>query len=114
MRLRNAVLAASAALALAVSLPASAMAASGEFRYSYLDSDGYEQPGMLFYPPSGECIDLPGAESDDLAPAYAPKNGTRSTATVFLAADCVGDVYFTLRPGGSASDRLKVRSVVFS
>jgi hypothetical protein len=90
------------------------MAAAGEFRYTYQDADGYEQPGLLFYPPSGECINLPGAGSDELAPAYTPKNGTRSTATVFPDADCAGGVSSTLRPGGGASGRLLVRSVVFS
>ncbi|MER5641265.1 hypothetical protein ABT095_30510 [Kitasatospora sp. NPDC002227] len=114
MRLRNAVLAAAAAVALAVALPSSAMAATGEFRYTYADADGYEHPGLLFYPPSGECINLPGAESDDQEPAYAPKNGTRSTATVFLDADCAGETYFVLRPGGGASERLLMHSVVFS
>ncbi|MFF7098156.1 hypothetical protein ACFY9A_38115 [Streptomyces rubradiris] len=44
----------------------------------------------------------------------APKNLTDSTATVFLDADCEGDTYYTLRPGAGASDRLLLRSVVFS
>lgn len=114
MRLRNAAVAAASALALALALPGSAMAATGEFRYTYTDSDGYQEPGLLFFPPSGECINVPGADSDDVDPAYAPKNGTRSTATVFLQADCNGDTYFSLKPGGGAGERLKFRSVVFS
>ncbi|AUG82082.1 hypothetical protein CFP65_7505 [Kitasatospora sp. MMS16-BH015] len=113
MRLRNAAVAAFAAIALAVSLPGSAMAAVGEFRYSYADADGYEHPGLLFYPPSGECLNLPGADSDELDAAYAPKNGTRSIAQVYLGADCQGPS-FLLRPGGGATERLQVRSVVFS
>lgn len=47
-------------------------------------------------------------------PAHTPKNYTSSVATVFAGPNCTGD-YFSLRPnGGHASDRLKVRSVVFA
>ncbi|MET7615452.1 hypothetical protein [Streptomyces sp. NPDC005408] len=51
---------------------------------------------------------------DEVPPAQAPKNRTDATATVFLDAYCDGGVYYTLRPGGGAGDRLKLRSVVFS
>ncbi|WP_406394959.1 hypothetical protein [Streptomyces sp. NBC_00887] len=114
MRLRHTVAAALGALTLVVTLPTAASAATGQFRYTYETDEGYEAVGFLNDPPSGECINLPGADSDALPPAYAPKNLTDATATVFLTADCEGDVYYTLRPGGGASDRLKVRSVVFA
>ncbi|MFJ8884935.1 hypothetical protein ACIRJR_16210 [Streptomyces sp. NPDC102402] len=114
MRLRHHAVAALGALALVVTLPTSASAAEGQFRYTYETDEGYEAVGFLNDPPGGECISLPGADSDALPPAYAPKNLTDATATVFLGADCEGDVYYTLRPGGGASERLKVRSVVFS
>ncbi|MET7367984.1 hypothetical protein ABZS61_19430 [Streptomyces sp. NPDC005566] len=114
MRLRHTVAAALGALTLVVTLPTAASAASGQFRYTYETEEGYEAVGFLNDPPSGACVNLPGADSDALPPAYAPKNITDASATVFLSADCEGDVYYTLRPGGGASDRLKVRSVVFS
>ncbi|KMS66776.1 hypothetical protein ACZ91_67850 [Streptomyces regensis] len=44
----------------------------------------------------------------------APKNRTDATATAFLNTDCQGDTYYTLPPGTGASDRLLLRSVVFS
>ncbi|WP_405390603.1 hypothetical protein OG596_23745 [Streptomyces sp. NBC_01102] len=114
MRLRHTVVAALGALALVGTLPTAASAASGQFRYTYGTDEGYEAVGFLSDPPSGVCVNLPGAGSDELPPAYAPKNLTDASATVFLSADCEGDIYYTLRPGGGASDRLKVRSVVFS
>ncbi|MEV7107624.1 hypothetical protein [Streptomyces atroolivaceus] len=114
MRLRHHAVAALGALALVVTLPTSASAATGQFRYTYETGEGYEAVGFLNNPRSGQCINLPGAGSDELPPAYAPKNVTDATATVFLNADCDGDVYYTLRPGGGASERLKLRSVVFS
>ncbi|NRQ31199.1 hypothetical protein HII36_05030 [Nonomuraea sp. NN258] len=113
MRFRSALTAAGAvALALAVTLPAAA--ATGQFRYTYRTWHGSEVIGFLTDPLSGKCIDLPMAGANGGDAAYAPKNLTKSTATVFLNADCTGDVYYTLRPGGGASNRLLVRSVVFS
>ncbi|MFJ8767013.1 hypothetical protein [Streptomyces clavifer] len=114
MRLRHHVAAALGALTLVVTLPNAASAATGQFRYTYETSEGYEAVGFLNNPRSGECVSLSGAGLDALPPAYAPKNLTNATATVFLAADCEGDVFYTLRPGGGASERLEVRSVVFS
>ncbi|MER5352488.1 hypothetical protein ABT093_19425 [Kitasatospora sp. NPDC002551] len=108
MRLRNAVLAVTSAIALVLAVPVSANAADGEFRYKY----GADFAGALVDPRSGTCIDLPEAGEDE--PAYAPSNQTRSTATAFLDSGCAGDTYFVLRPGGRAGDRLLVRSVVFS
>jgi len=113
MRLRNTVAAAVAAFALVLSAPGPALAADGEFRYTYLGEDGVARVGLLTDPESRQCVNLPEAESDEPAPAYAPKNRTTATATVFTDVDCDGD-YYSLRPGGSASDRLKLRSVVFS
>ncbi len=102
------------ALALAVALPASsAGAATGPFSYVYDDGTG-PRMGLLADPPSWECITLPEVADEAVPPAHTPRNYTASTATVFAGADCTGD-YFNLRPnGGHASERLKVRSVVFS
>ncbi|MGK4579330.1 hypothetical protein [Kitasatospora sp. HPMI-4] len=115
MRLRNAATAAAAALMLVLTVPASASAAQGEFTYRYIGPDGSSQVGRLIDPPSRECIDLPEvADRSSSEPADTPRNHTASTATVFEDADCKGD-FFSLRPfTGHASDRLKLRSVVFS
>ncbi|WP_407287321.1 hypothetical protein [Streptomyces sp. BP-8] len=103
------------ALALALSLPASsAGAATGTFTYVYEDLGGGPHLGVLPDPPSRECITLPEVAPEFVPPAHSPRNDTGSTATVFTGAHCDGD-HFTLRPnGGHASERLKLRSVVFS
>lgn len=107
-------LAAAGALMLVLAVPGSAWAATGQFRYSYQTADGYDAVGFINNPPSRTCIDIQGAGSDGTSAAYAPKNLTDATATVFLERGCAGDVYYSLRPGAGASDRLLVRSVVFS
>ncbi|WP_046509277.1 hypothetical protein [Streptomyces odonnellii] len=113
MRLRHTLAAAAGALALLVSVPGSASAAEGEFGYLFTGMDGRPTKGMLVNPPSGQCVTLPEAAGEYVPPAHSPRNGASSYATVFKDADCKGD-YYTLRPGGSASSRLKLRSVVFS
>ncbi|MYW15650.1 hypothetical protein [Streptomyces sp. SID161] len=95
-------------------MPGSATAATGQFRYTYTTAEGYEAVGFLNDPPSGECIDLVGPGSAPGSVSRAPRNHTDATATVFLGSDCEGDTYYTLLPGRGASERLLVRSVVFS
>ncbi|MEU4579498.1 MULTISPECIES: hypothetical protein [Nonomuraea] len=114
MRSHSALAAAAGALMLVLAVPGSAWAATGQFRYSYQTADGYDAVGFINNPPSRTCIDIQGAGSDGTSAAYAPKNLTDATATVFLERGCAGDVYYSLRPGAGASDRLLVRSVVFS
>ncbi|MEW2488209.1 hypothetical protein [Streptomyces sp. NPDC048411] len=115
MRLRTTVAAALGALALVVTLPTSADAASGDFLYRFTGLDGTPQYAGLIDPASRECITLPEvADPGSSNPADSPWNFTDSTATVFTDPDCEG-AFFTLRPfGGHASKRLKLRSVVFS
>jgi hypothetical protein len=115
MRLRSAILASvTAAFALVLSLPTSSTATQGVFRYTYETEHGFENYGWLVDPPSRTCIDLPEVSDPFTAPAHTPRNQTASTATVFTEPGCTGD-YFTLRPvTGGASERLKLRSVVFS
>ncbi|WP_299535886.1 hypothetical protein [uncultured Streptomyces sp.] len=113
MSLRHHAAAALSAFALIVALPHSASAATGQFRYSYETEEGYEAVGFLNSPRSGQCITLPAVDSDDVPPAHTPRNLTDAPVTVFLDADCEGEVSFTLRPGGGASERLKLRSVFF-
>jgi hypothetical protein len=114
MRLQSAVAAAAGALMLVLAVPGSASAATGQFRYSYETAEGYEAVGFMNDPASGRCINVQGAGSDGGSAAYAPRNLTDATATVFLRADCEGDAFYSLRPGAGASERLLVRSVVFS
>ncbi|GGJ78593.1 hypothetical protein GCM10011583_07720 [Streptomyces camponoticapitis] len=114
MRLRTSVAAAVGALALVIALPASAGAAQGDFTYQHYTETGISQTSALVDPQSRECITLPEVQDETTAPAHSPRNNTDATATVFAGADCEGP-YFTLRPnGGHASERLLVRSVVFS
>lgn len=114
MRLRTSVAATVGALALVITLPTSAGAAEGDFTYQHYDQAGIAQTSGLMDPQSRECITLPEVEDARSAPAHSPRNNTNATATVFADADCEG-AHFSLRPnGGHASERLKVRSVVFS
>ncbi|MFK0254376.1 hypothetical protein [Streptomyces sp. NPDC090445] len=115
MRLRNAAAAAFGALTLVLTIPTSAVAATGEFTYVYSGLDGRPQVGILENPVSRECFTLPEvADPGSSSPAHSPRNRTNSTATVFTEPDCEGD-RFTLRPfTGYGSERLKLRSVVFS
>ncbi|WP_280698387.1 hypothetical protein [Kitasatospora sp. GP82] len=114
MRLRNAAAAVTAAIALVLTMPTSASAATGEFTYRWNGPTGTVHHGKLIDPASRECINIPEVEDPAIQPAHTPWNFTDSTVTVFTDVDCDGD-YFSLRPnGGHASDRLKFRSVVFS
>lgn len=114
MRLRTSVAATVGALALVVTLPASAGAAQGQFTYQHVNRVGAAETSGLMNPQSRECITLPEVDHARTAPAHSPRNDTNATATVFAGVDCEGP-HFSLRPnGGHASERLKVRSVVFS
>ncbi|MFE9259205.1 hypothetical protein [Streptomyces sp. NPDC006879] len=114
MRLRNTVAAALGALLLSAALPASpAAAANGEFLYTYVGLNGLNLRGTLPNPDSNVCINIPETDDDNL-PAFAPRNFTDSSATVFLDADCNGDVFYVMPPGKRLGDRLRLRSVVFS
>ncbi|MFF8694826.1 hypothetical protein ACF08W_21730 [Streptomyces sp. NPDC015144] len=62
--------------------------------------------------PADPAADLHGPASEPGSASRAAKNHT--TATVFLDADCKGDVYYSLPPGAGAGDRLQTRSVIFS
>ncbi|MGY3682127.1 hypothetical protein [Streptomyces sp. TE33382] len=114
MRLRALATAAACGFAVLLAAPGAASAADGDFIYTYNDPAGTPHIGGLIDPPSGVCITLPEVAPEWTTPAHSPRNYTGSTATVFAGADCEGP-YFSLRPnGGHASERLKVRSVVFS
>ncbi|MEU6671699.1 hypothetical protein [Streptomyces sp. NPDC046727] len=115
MRLRHAAVAAFGALALVLTVPASASAAEGQFTYVYTGLDGAPRTGVLDAPESGVCHTLPEvADPGSSSPAHSPRNRTNAFTTVFTEPDCTGDS-FTLRPfTGYGSERLKLRSVTFT
>ncbi|MGW8884730.1 hypothetical protein [Streptomyces sp. NPDC055749] len=114
MRLRTLTAAAACGLAVLFAAPGSASAAEGDFTYLYEVPGAEPQLGALTDPPSGVCVTLPEVAPAWTPPAHTPRNHTDSFATVFADADCQG-AQFTLRPhGGHASERLKVRSVIFN
>ncbi|MER5310879.1 hypothetical protein ABT034_24165 [Streptomyces sp. NPDC002773] len=114
MRFRHSAAAVCGALALTATLAAPAHAATGDFGYRFTGMDGYPRSSTLHDPASGECVTLPeAADPGASAPAFAPHNDTDEYAVVFTEPDCTGDSW-TLRPHGNpATDRLKLRSVVF-
>lgn len=115
MRLRKAFAVVLGTGMLVLAAPDIANAATGGFTYRFVDSYGIIQESTLDNPPSRECITLPEVADPDMsAPADSPRNATDATAVVFTEPDCQGD-YFSLRPlTGRGSERLKLRSVLFS
>ncbi|MGW7411945.1 hypothetical protein [Streptomyces sp. NPDC054863] len=115
MRFRSTAGAALGALALIVTLPTSASAAEGGFFYTYSGLDGSPRTGILTDPPSYECVTLPEVGNPSASsPAHSPRNHTDEYATAFTGPHCDG-ASFTMRPdGGHASERLKLRSVLFT
>ncbi|MFG2640645.1 hypothetical protein ACGFYP_06670 [Streptomyces sp. NPDC048370] len=114
MRLRTLATATACGLAVLFAAAPSASAAEGHFFYTVNDPADGPVLSYLANPRSGECLVLPEVADPSTEPAHSPRNHTDSTATVFTGADCSGD-RFTLRPnGGHASERLKLRSVIFS
>ncbi|MQY11979.1 hypothetical protein SRB5_21070 [Streptomyces sp. RB5] len=114
MRFRNTLAAAAGALALVVSLPTSAEAATGEFFYRFSGPTGEVTTRMLLDPGSFDCLTLWDVTRPLAEPAHSPLNRTDEWATVYTGLNCDGDS-FTLRPHtGHASERLKMRSVRFT
>ncbi|MEV6700994.1 hypothetical protein AB0M68_28145 [Streptomyces sp. NPDC051453] len=115
MRRRSTVAASLAAFALALALPASAQAATGDFSYKFVGLDGRPQSVTLHELPSRQCVTLPEvADPSSSEPAFAPHNDTDEWALVFTGPDCEGDSW-TLRPHGRpTTDALKLRSVFFT
>ncbi|MCX2184270.1 hypothetical protein KV205_27625 [Streptomyces sp. SKN60] len=114
MRLRHTLAAACGALALTAAFATPAQATTGDFSYRVAGLNGEPIAVTLHDPASDQCITLAEvADPDASAPAFAPHNDTDEYAMVFTEPDCTGDSW-TLRPHGRpASDRLKLRSVVF-
>ncbi|MER8236873.1 hypothetical protein ACIRQY_32355 [Streptomyces sp. NPDC101490] len=114
MRLRHSVAAVCGALTLTAALAAPAHAAGGDFTYRFAGPDGSPLTATLHDPESDRCLTLPEvADPYSSEPAFAPHNDTDDYAIVFTGPDCTGDSW-RLRPHGRpATDRLKLRSVVF-
>ncbi|GAA2789021.1 hypothetical protein [Streptomyces showdoensis] len=114
MRLRHSLAAACGALALTATLATPAHAATGDFHYKAVGQNGSPILVTLHDPESGTCLTLPEvADPDASEPAFAPHNDTDEYALVFTGPECTG-AEWRLRPHGRpASDRLKLRSVVF-
>lgn len=115
MRLRTVLAATLGAGMFVLTTPGLSSAAAGGFSYRYFDAYGVAHEGLLADPPSRTCITLPEVADPYFSlPADSPRNRTDATAVVFTEPDCEGD-YFSLRPyTGYGSERLKLRSVVFS
>ncbi|MEU4995352.1 hypothetical protein [Streptomyces sp. NPDC021622] len=115
MRLRHTVAASLGALALVVTLPTSASAATGDFSYKYVGLDGLPRSVTLHDPHSPACITLPEVADPYVSPpAFAPHNNTDVWATVFTEPGCTGDSWKLKPHGNPATDRLKLRSVYLS
>ncbi|WP_327416021.1 hypothetical protein [Streptomyces sp. NBC_01233] len=113
MKLRNAAAAAVAAFALTLSLSGSALAATGDFSYKYVDGLGHEQKIVLHDPHSGKCVNLYAVGSDEVQPGYGPHNQTDAAVIVYKGANCTGPEYRLRANGNPARDDLEVRSVTF-
>ncbi|MEU9165847.1 hypothetical protein AB0D29_36935 [Streptomyces sp. NPDC048424] len=113
MKLRNAAATAVAAFALVLSLPTSALAATGDFSYKYVDGFGLEHKVVLHDPHSGKCINLYAVGDDEVQPGYGPHNRTDAAVIVYKGANCAGAEYRLRANGNPARDDLEVRSVKF-
>jgi hypothetical protein len=113
MRAFTAILAAAGSLALAASLSTPAHAATGVFTYSYKDQLGQQHTGKIINSPSRKCVNLPVSLGSQAVSGFAPVNGTNATVIMFTHVGCEGQ-HYSLKPGGKASDRLLLRSIVFT
>ncbi|MBB4889161.1 hypothetical protein WEB32_02500 [Streptomyces netropsis] len=113
MRLRHAIGGALGALALIVTVPTSANAATGQFVFTY-NRDGKTIEGRLHDPKARECIDLDEVAKPDSTPAHSPRNRTNSIATVYTDLECEGESFALKAHSGYGGEGLKFRSVVFN
>ncbi|MFJ3976516.1 hypothetical protein [Streptomyces sp. NPDC090021] len=112
MRLRTALASSTAALALVLSAASPSSAAIGEFQYTTVDLNNIQVRQRLIDPVDEECINL---DSTANLPALLGRNFTNKQATVFRDADCEGDVWWVVNPGGARTPvPARFRSVVFN
>ncbi|MGO4457849.1 hypothetical protein AB4039_11145 [Streptomyces sp. M-16] len=116
MKLRNAVAATLGALAITLSMSGSALAAEGDFHYTYQAEDGQVHEAALSNPANDTCVNLSGIESDEAPAGYGPQNSTDAYVVLYLGADCNEESPTSvLQPKGQrATDDMKVRSVKFT
>ncbi|CAM5489318.1 hypothetical protein SAVIM338S_03412 [Streptomyces avidinii] len=113
MKLRSAVTAGLTGLVLALAVPGSAFAATGDFSYSFTDDQDRVLSVTVHDPSSDDCVDLPYVGSDWVEAGHTPHNDTDQWVTVYEGAHCEGSEW-KLRPHGKpATEHLKVRSVRF-
>ncbi|MFE9220952.1 hypothetical protein ACFYN3_32030 [Streptomyces lavendulae] len=93
---------------LALAVPTSAHATTGDFLYK--TSTG--QNAGLSDANSGIRINLLGTTAQE--PGHSPQNFTVSTATVFAEQDCEGDTCTAMNPGTKLGEEREVGSVIFS
>ncbi|MFJ7209101.1 hypothetical protein ACIQWR_36915 [Streptomyces sp. NPDC098789] len=113
MKLRSAVTAGLAGLVLALAVPGSAFAATGQFSYTFTDDQGRVLTVALHDPSSEECVNLPYVGSEWVEPGHSPHNSTDELVTVFRGANCTGPEWKLRAHGKPATEQLKVRSVWF-
>ncbi|MET9701211.1 hypothetical protein ABZY31_30445 [Streptomyces sp. NPDC006529] len=113
MKLRSAVTAGLTGLVLALAVPGSAFAATGDFSYTFTDEKDQVLTVTLHDPRSEECVNLPRVGSDWSSPGHTPHNATDERVTVYEGADCAGPEWTLRAHGKPATEHLKVRSVYF-
>ncbi|MEI5102059.1 hypothetical protein RB200_30510 [Streptomyces sp. PmtG] len=113
MRFRTSLAAALGALALVVTLPPSANAATGQFVFTY-NREGKTIEGRLHDPTGRECIDLTEVSNLNETPAHSPRNRTNSIATVYTELECEGESFALKAHSGYGGEGLKFRSIVFN
>ncbi|GAA0293820.1 hypothetical protein GCM10010302_35590 [Streptomyces polychromogenes] len=113
MRMRNTGVAALGALALLVTVPTPAAAATGEFEYRYTAPDGTAAYAVLTDPKDDECIDIPEVKDiESTKPANWFYNRTDRSVFVYPEPECGGD-YNDYGPG-KKQDGFEFRSVSFT
>ncbi|MFW6690851.1 hypothetical protein [Streptomyces sp. MAR4 CNX-425] len=113
MKLRTALGACLAALALVLPAAGPAQAAQGDFHYTYVDGFGQEQHVALHDPVSGKCVNLYAVGDDEKTPGYGPHNDTDTAVTVYRGANCTGPEWRLKAHGRPARDALELRSLRF-
>ncbi|QEV18055.1 MULTISPECIES: peptidase inhibitor family I36 protein [Streptomyces] len=113
MRFRTSLAAALGALALVVTLPTSANAATGQFVFTY-NRDGKTIEARLNDPKGRECIDLAEVADPSATPAHSPRNRTNSIVTVYSDLECEGESFSLRAYSGFGGEGLKFRSVIFN
>ncbi|MFG2766551.1 hypothetical protein [Streptomyces rubiginosohelvolus] len=79
-----------------------------------MTAEGFEASGFLNSPPNGQCLNLPGAGEDNPQPAPLAQEPHRRLGDRLHRHRLRRRLLFPPAPHRLASERLKVRSVVFN